>query len=230
MDSATLNASALMVNGMPANTVALSQNNTRLTFHYNSSPVTNQGLQTMHIAAGAFLRAGDHSPVVQFSCPFYYDETPLAVASTDPPVGGTFAGPGPRSYDVNWNEAVNPNSVQTTDLQLTGVPAIVQNVQVINGNTTLRFTINFLSNLSGTLEARIPATAADSKPAVFRLGSLMATITRRWSQTCRRTAALLRHSWAATRKPVIFAARPDSLPWGTAPCISSSQYPLITAR
>lgn len=174
VDSATLNASALMVNGMPANTVALSQNNTRLTFHYNSSPVTNQGLQTMHIAAGAFLRAGDHSPVVQFSCPFYYDETPLAVASTDPPVGGTFAGPGPRSYDVNWNEAVNPNSVQTTDLQLTGVPAIVQNVQVINGNTTLRFTINFLSNLSGTLEARIPATAITDmfgNPSVAFAGS-----------------------------------------------------------
>jgi hypothetical protein len=74
-------------------------------------------------------------------------------------VGGTFTGPGSRTYDVNWNEAVDPNSVQPTDLQLTGLPAIVQNVQVINGNTTMRFTINFLSNLSGTLEATIRATA-----------------------------------------------------------------------
>jgi hypothetical protein len=147
------------VNGVPANTVALSQNNTRLSFHYNTSPVVNNGLQTIHIAAGAFLRAADHTPVLEFSCTFHYDETPLTVASTDPPVGGTFAGPATVTYDVNWNEAVDLNSVQTSDLQLRGVPAIVQDVQLINANTTIRFTVNFTSNLSGMVTATIAAGA-----------------------------------------------------------------------
>jgi hypothetical protein len=159
VDPASLNASDLMVNGIPANTVALSQNDTRLTFHYNTSPVVNKGIQTMHIPAATFQRAADHSPILEFNCTFSYDETPLEVASTDPPVGGTFTGPGVVTYDVNWNEAVDPNSVQTSDLQLTGVPAIVQNVQLINGNTIIRFTVNFTSNLSGMVTATIAAGA-----------------------------------------------------------------------
>jgi hypothetical protein len=159
VDPATLSPSALMVNGSPADTVTLSQNNTMLTFNYNTSPVVNNGLQTIHIAAAAFQRAADHSPVLEFNCTFHYDETPLTVASTNPPVGGTFTGPGTVTYDVNWNEAIDPNSVQTSDLQLSGVPAIVQSVQLINGNTTIRFTVNFTSNLSGTVTVTIVAGA-----------------------------------------------------------------------
>ena len=51
---ATVQASDFTVNGTPANSFILGAGNTQITFHFNSTPVTTQGLQTMHIAAGAF--------------------------------------------------------------------------------------------------------------------------------------------------------------------------------
>ena len=81
------------------------------------------------------------------------------MTTTNPPVGGTFTGPGTRTYDVNWNIAVDPTSVQASDLTLSGVPATVTNVSVINGNMTTEFTINFTGIFSGTLTASIAAGA-----------------------------------------------------------------------
>ena len=91
----------------------------------------------MHIPAGAFNQASNNDPVLEFNCTFRYDATPLAVIDTVPPVGGTFDPPGPASYtyDLNFNEPVDPASVQTSDLHLSGVPgSTVTNVQVINGD------------------------------------------------------------------------------------------------
>ena len=85
------------------------------------------------------MRDPDGNPVIEFNCTFRYDATLLAVTDTVPLVGGTFSPPAPGSYqyDVNWNEAVDPASVQTSDLTLSGNSgATVTNVQVINGDTT----------------------------------------------------------------------------------------------
>ena len=57
VDPATVQASDFTVNGTPANSFVLSNGNTTITFHFNSSPVVTQGPQTMHIPAGAFNRA-----------------------------------------------------------------------------------------------------------------------------------------------------------------------------
>ena len=57
VNPATVQANDFTVNGIAANTVALSNGNATLTFHFNTSPVSTQGPQTMHIAAGAFNRA-----------------------------------------------------------------------------------------------------------------------------------------------------------------------------
>ena len=66
--------------------------------------------------------------------------------------------PGTYQYDVNWNEAVDPGSVQTSDLQLIGIlGARVTNVQVMNGNTTTRFTLNI--PFGGSVRASIAAGA-----------------------------------------------------------------------
>src|SRR6266481_1362618 len=92
------------------------------------------------------------------SCAFRYDATLLAVTDTVPPVGGTFSPPAPGTYqyDVNWNEAVDPTSVQASDLSLSGnTGATVTNVEVINGDTTIRFTLNIL--FGGSLTADIAA-------------------------------------------------------------------------
>src|SRR5262249_35345559 len=78
--------------------------------------------------------------------------------STVPPVNGVFSLPGPFTYDVNFNEPIDPASVQTSDLQLSGIAgASVTGVTVLPGNTTARFTLNV--STEGTLTAAIAAGA-----------------------------------------------------------------------
>ncbi len=156
----TVEAGDFTVNGTPANSVQYNAGETTMTFTFSSSPVINQGEQTMHIPAGAFTRASDGDPVFEFNCTFRYDATLLVVTDTNPPVGGTFSPPAPGDYpyDVNWNEPVDPTSVQTSDLTLTGnVGASVTNVQVINGNMTTEFTVHF--NFGGSVVADIAGGA-----------------------------------------------------------------------
>src|SRR5439155_19937934 len=129
-----------------------------ITFHFNSTPVVTQGLQTMHIAGGAILRASDNSPIFDFTCTFCYAVTPLQVTTTVPPVGGTFTPPAPNTYtyDVNFNQAIDPASVQTSDLTLTGnVGGSLTDVSLINGNATSLFTVHF--TFGGSVTASIDA-------------------------------------------------------------------------
>ena len=160
MDPASVQASDFTVNGTPANSFVLSNGNATITFHFNSSPVVTQGVQTMHIPAGAFNRASDNQANFEFNCTFCYAIMPLQVTTTDPPVGGTFSPPAPGDYqyDVNFNQPVDPASVQTSDLTLTGnVGGSVTAVSVINGNMTARFTLHF--NSGGSVTASIAAGA-----------------------------------------------------------------------
>src|ERR1041385_5217784 len=158
VDPTTVQPTDFTVNGTPADSDQLSNNNFTITFHFNSSPVT-LGSNTMHIPAGAFNRQSDEMANVDFTCSFCYAVLPLTVTTTNPPVGSTFTGPGDQTLDVNWNQAVDPSSVSTSDLTITGVSATVTNVQVINGNMTTEFTIHFTSIFSGTLTAEIGAGA-----------------------------------------------------------------------
>ena len=160
VNTATVQASDFTVNGIPANTVAFSNGNTTLTFHFNTSPVSVQGPQTMHIAAGAFNRASDNMPNFAFDCTFCYAITPLMVTTTVPAVGGTFTPPAPGNYnyDVNFNQAVDPASVQDSDLTVSGNsgPSVTGH-SLLNGNTTVRFTLHM--NFGGMLTASLGASA-----------------------------------------------------------------------
>jgi hypothetical protein len=97
------------------------------------------------------------------------------VVWTTPLVGGTFSPPAPGtySYDVNWNEPVDPASVQPTDLTLSGIQgATVTGVAVINENLTTEFTLNIPAG--GSLSASIAAgaiTAQSGHPNVAFSGS-----------------------------------------------------------
>jgi hypothetical protein len=73
VEPATLDASDFTLNGMPATSVALLNNNTRIHFTFNTSPAV-RGINTMHIAAGAFDCASN-GPVLEFICTFAW--TPL---------------------------------------------------------------------------------------------------------------------------------------------------------
>src|SRR5262249_27201612 len=79
VDPATVQASDFTVNGTPADSFVLGGGNTQITFHFNTSPVVTEGLQTMHIPAGAFNRISDGMPIFEFTCTFCYAVTPLQV-------------------------------------------------------------------------------------------------------------------------------------------------------
>jgi len=158
VNPATLQGADLVVNGVPANSVSYVPGSTTITFNYASPPVV-QGLQNMQVAAGAFNRASDNSPVSAFTASFRFDATPLQVVATSPPINGTFTLPTPFTYDVQFNEAVTPSSVQTTDLMLSGLTgATVTAVTVLPGNTVARFTLGGIIT-EGTLTASIAAGA-----------------------------------------------------------------------
>src|SRR5205807_7151375 len=160
VDPTTVQPTDFTVNGTPANSDVISADHKQITFHFTTSPVTMQGVQTMHIPAGAFNRQSDGQGVFEFQCTFCYAITQLAVTSTNPPVNGTFSPPAPGDYmyDVNFNQAVDPASVQTSDLTLTGnVGGSVTSVMLVNGNTTARFMLHF--NFGGSVTASIAAGA-----------------------------------------------------------------------
>src|SRR4029077_16406415 len=162
VDPATVQASDFTVNGTPADNFNLLNGNATIEFDFNTSPVHNQGEKTMHIDAGAFNQSSNNDPVLEFNCTFRYDATLLAVTDTVPPDGGTFDPPGhpTNRHDVNFNEPVDPASVQTSDLHFSGVPGTSATaVNVINGNMTAEFTIQINSIFSGTLTITLPAGA-----------------------------------------------------------------------
>jgi hypothetical protein len=158
-DPSTVEATDFTVNGTPADTANLSNGNQTIDFIFNSSPVT-PGENTMHIDAGAIHQASNNDPILEFNCTFRFGQQQLTVTDTNPPVGGTFTPPAPGTYtyDVNWNIAVDPTSVQTTDLQVSGnAGATVTAVTVTGGGTTTEFTLQIA--FGGSLTAHIAAGA-----------------------------------------------------------------------
>src|SRR5437588_8969094 len=102
-------------------------------------------------------------PNFEFLCTFCYALTPLQVTTTNPPVGGTFSPPAPGdyNYDVNFNQPVDAASVQDSDLTVSGNSApSVTGHSLINGNTTVRFTLHM--NFGGTLTASLGAGAVSA--------------------------------------------------------------------
>ena len=160
VNTGTVQATDFTVNGTPANSVTFQNGDTQITFHFNSSPVSTPGVQTMNIPANSFTRVSDGMGNFEFNCSFCYVITPLQVTTTNPPVGGTFSPPAPGdyTYDVNFNQAVDPASVDTSDLTLTGnAGGSVTNVQLTNGNQTASFTVHF--TFGGSVTASIGAGA-----------------------------------------------------------------------
>ena len=160
VNPSSVQASDFTVNGIAATSFVLSNGNTTITFHFSTSPVSTQGPQTMHIPAGAITRTSDGMGNFDFTCTFCYAVTPLMVVSTVPPNGGTFSPPAPGNYnfDVNFNQPVDPASVQDSDLTVSGNsgPSVTGH-SLLNGNTTVRFTLHM--NFGGALTASIGAGA-----------------------------------------------------------------------
>src|SRR5262249_62134152 len=86
------------------------------TFTFTTSPVTAQGVQSLTIAAGA-ITGVDGTGILPFAASFRYDALTLAVASTTPNVGGVFTIPGTSTYDVTFNEPIDPATAGAADPQ-----------------------------------------------------------------------------------------------------------------
>src|SRR5437588_764114 len=146
------------VNGIAANSDSFSNADQTITFTFTTSPVTTPGVQTMHIPADAFTRQSDGMGNFEFMCTFCYAVMPLEVSSTNPPVGGTFSPPAPGDYeyDVNFNQAIDPGSVDVSDLTLTGNAGGSVTAVTVSGNTA-QFTVHF--TFGGSVTASIGAGA-----------------------------------------------------------------------
>lgn len=155
-DPNSVQASDLTVNGIPADSVALTDPDT-LTFTFNTSPVTAEGAQTMAIAAGAIAPLNGGLANTAFTGVFRYDSVPLAVVSVSP-APGTIV-PLPFTYvDFTFNEAVDPSSIQAVDLFLSR--GAVTGVEVLAGSNgrTVRFSLAGLTT-SGSLTMVLGAGA-----------------------------------------------------------------------
>ena len=157
---ASLSPGVLVVNGKPATGDSLSADHKTATFTFTVNPVTSQGLQTMAIAANAVYQDGDPtSGNAAFNATFHYALQPLLVSSTSPAAGSTLLLPGPFTINVTYNQAVDPASVKTSDLVLSGAPGgVVTSATVLPGNTTVRFTLDGFTT-DGPLSLEIPAGA-----------------------------------------------------------------------
>ena len=82
INPATVGAADLTVNGIAADSVTI-DNPTTLTFPFNASPVTTQGAQQIHVAAGAFTRQFDGQGVQEFAATFRFDSLPLEVTALE---------------------------------------------------------------------------------------------------------------------------------------------------
>ena len=156
VNTGTVQATDFTVNGTPANSVTFQNGDTQITFHFNSSPVSTPGVQTMNIPANAFTRVSDGMGNFEFNCSFCYVVTLLQVTSTNPPDGGTFSPPAPGDYeyDVNFNQAIDPGSVDTSDLTLTGNAGGSVTAVTVSGSTA-QFTVHFVNG--GSVTASIGA-------------------------------------------------------------------------
>src|SRR5262249_11899753 len=141
-------------NGINASTVSYTPGSTSLTFTFASDPVTAQGVQTMHVAAGAFARVSDGGVVKEFNGTFRYDALLMQVTSTAPVAGSIITLPA-TTLDLNFNEPYALSSAQPTDFTLSqGHVASVSQVDA----DTLRLTLSGVT-AEGTLTVSMPAGA-----------------------------------------------------------------------
>ena len=138
-DTTTVQPGDLKVNNIAASSRDFTDSDT-VTFHFGTSPVSGQGEQTMHMAAGAVAAAGTTLPdplLHAWTATFHYDTLRMEVVSASPP--GPKAGAPLTTYVVNLNEAVNPLTVSASDLTLS--LGTVTGYSLENSNTTIRFAL-----------------------------------------------------------------------------------------
>jgi len=153
VDPTTVDAEDLTVNGIPADSVTQTDANT-LTFHFSTSPVSAQGLQSMQLAQGALTSVSGGLPVQAFSSNFSYDTLLMQVVSTAPTNGSVAAIPF-TTLDLTFNEPYDFASASASDFAVN--QGIVTGVSQVDADT-LRLTLSGIT-VEGTLTVGMAAGA-----------------------------------------------------------------------
>jgi fibronectin-binding autotransporter adhesin len=157
-DPASISNSSMLVNGVAASSFNYSGNT--INFTYATSPVTQQGLQTMSMAAGAILQQSSETPMTAFSSTFRYDALPMQVVSTSPVNSSVVEIPF-STITVGFNEAILASSLSSSNIvvnqgTVTGATQIdSQDVRYTVSGVTQEgnFTFSFASGASGITDA-----------------------------------------------------------------------------
>lgn len=171
-EPASVDASDLTVNSIPADNVAQTDPNT-LTFTFNTSPVTQEGQQDMAVAAGALRRASDGTDNLPFASRFRYDAIRLAVDATTPADGAVqlpFT-----TLSLHFNEPFDPATVGVNDLVVS--QGRVTAAQVIDAQT-VEYTLDGVT-VEGAMTARLAAgamTDAFGNPGLAYTGNFITDI------------------------------------------------------
>jgi protocatechuate 3,4-dioxygenase beta subunit len=195
IDPNSLNANDLTVNGIAANSVTLSPDFLTTVFHYDVSPVTAEGLQSMDIGANTIRRLSDGTGNLPFDVHFRYDPSPMSVTATNPAAGAlvdqsgstenlilTFSEPFDASTINTGNITVSLGTVTAaTVVDSTHVDYTISNITTegtesyslaagavndADGNPVLAYSSNFIVNI---LVSPYPTPLAGEAP----LGSLI---------------------------------------------------------
>jgi subtilisin family serine protease/subtilisin-like proprotein convertase family protein/methionine-rich copper-binding protein CopC len=116
LDPQSLDAADFLVNDIAASSVTVVDGDT-VTFSFATSPVATEGPQSMEMLAGAVTRQSDADPLRGWEAVFYFDTVPTAVVSSQPAEAATLSAR-PTEIVLNFNEAIDPATIGTDDLQL----------------------------------------------------------------------------------------------------------------
>ena len=144
-------AADLTVNGIAADSFEAT-GPTTITFHYDASPVTAQGLQTMAIAAGSLTRSVDGSPLVAYNATFRYDALPIAIDALTPADNAIIDVP-LTTLDVHFNEPYDPATIDPANLTLS--QGTVAGVTLVDSQT-VRYSLSGATS-PGTLSIGMAA-------------------------------------------------------------------------
>jgi hypothetical protein len=155
-------ASDLKVNGIAANSFTLTNLNT-ITFHYTSSPVTTQGLQSLTVGAGLLRPLGGGPANAAFSASFRYDAVVITIDSTTPANGSAVVLP-LTSLTAHFNEAFDPATINNSNLTLS--QGSVTGFTIVDPQT-VTYNLTGVTTV-GPLQISMPAdTVADTVTDTF---------------------------------------------------------------
>jgi methionine-rich copper-binding protein CopC len=117
IDPTSITASDFTVDNTPADSASLSADGLTITYTYNTSPVTQEGTETMSLPAGSVKGASDETGNAAFSASFLYVQVQLQVSATSPAVGSILPAP-VTDIVVQFNKDFNPYTISSSDFQV----------------------------------------------------------------------------------------------------------------